>query len=51
MYLQCIGLGSTFSCRRGAVGAEAAMATDGLALGAIVRQNIGMGEDEGEKTQ
>jgi hypothetical protein len=40
-----------FSCRRGAVGAEAAMATDRLALGAIVRHNIGMIEDEGEKTQ
>jgi len=24
------------------------MATDGLALGAIVRQNIGMSEDEGD---
>jgi len=27
------------------------MATDRLALGATVRQNIGMTEDEGEKTQ
>ena len=51
MYLQGIGLSSTFSCRCGAVGAEAAMATGGLALGATVRQNIGMNEDEGEKTQ
>jgi hypothetical protein len=40
-----------FSCRCGAAGAEAAMATDRLALGAIIRQNIGMTEDEGEKTQ
>jgi len=27
------------------------MAIDGLALGAAVRQNIGMTEDNGEKTQ
>jgi hypothetical protein len=33
------------------IGAEAAMAMDRLALGAIVRQNIGMTEDSGEKTQ
>lgn len=44
-------LGSTFSCRCGAVGAEAAMTIDRLALRAAVRQNIGMTEDEGEKTQ
>jgi hypothetical protein len=33
------------------VGAVAAMTTDGLALGAPIRQNIGMNEDEREKTQ
>jgi hypothetical protein len=37
--------------RCGAIGLEAAMAMDGLALGAAVRQNIGMTEDNGEKTQ
>jgi hypothetical protein len=50
MYLQGIGL-AHLSRTRGAVGAEAAMATDRLALGATVRQNIGMSEDKGEKTQ
>jgi hypothetical protein len=47
MYLQGIALAQP-SRVDAAVGAEVAMATDGLALGAIVRQNIGMSEDEGD---
>ena len=51
MYLQGIASAQPISCRCGAAGAEAAVTTDGLALGAAVRQNIGMTEDEGENTQ
>jgi hypothetical protein len=46
MYLQ--GIGPPFASRRSAVGAEAVMATGRLALGAAIRQNMGMTEDEGE---
>jgi len=48
---EALPLGTTFSCRRSAIGAEPAMATDRLASGAAIGQNIGMTEDEGEKTQ
>jgi hypothetical protein len=51
MYLQGIGLAPPFACRRSAIDAEPAMATDRLASGAAIRQNIGMTEDEGEKAQ
>jgi hypothetical protein len=50
MYLQGIASARFLvPTQRGRCGSR--MATDRLALGATVRQNIGMTEDEGDKTQ
>jgi hypothetical protein len=49
--MQLQGIGSTQRAGAAQSVREAALATDRLALGAIVRQNIGMTEDDREKMQ